>query len=497
MGDDPHLQFGDNFWSDFFLLKPKTAHLEAETAKLSQEQFLAARPNLNRLFEESLGNLECRERPIRIVYALHTLCGLVKAVFKKHQAEAANTAAATPTASSSSSQNATSTGGSASAMGLSSPLDVVINCLVGVESAEHRMAELMSHLNSFLIGEHPSSLKELCLKLLLIICTGVDNVSRNTLVEYIMINSVFESLVHLLSDAESRSLHGHSCILILTLLVQYRKYEAANPYVVKLSILDQEMSLLGYSNVITNTLASYTAQYEATHEGGGGGDQTTSGGGSWLGSIASMVGSMFVSEEVQQVRVEQMRARNAVLLALYEAVHLNRNFIATLAHYQTELPSSKQIGDPSSSSGENSENVDLNELSSAHQSADWPAAQTCRTADNQLVSRPAAAVGTSAADAQLLAANAGGGGGGGRSPSNLLVTFLEYCSIAMQDIKSESSQNTVKLSFLILTCITEDQYANALLNDPNLVFKVRLHRAPMRHRKAGAGAGGVWEAGAH
>ena len=104
------------------------------------------------------------------------------------------------------------------------------------------------------------------------------------------------------------------------------------------------------------------------------------------------------------------------------------------------------------------------------------------------------------------------------APSNLLVTFLEHCSIIMQDVKTESSQNTVKLrytthnelpkvrmlrlsqhklspcSFLVLTCITEDQFANALLNDPNLVFKVKLHRAPMRHRsKASAG---TWAAGA-
>ena len=72
------------------------------------------------------------------------------------------------------------------------------------------------------------------------------------------------------------------------------------------------------------------------------------------------------------------------------------------------------------------------------------------------------------------------------TPSNLLVTFLEYCSIVMQDTKSESSMSTVKLSFLILLCVTEDQYANALMHDPNLVFAVKLHRAPMRHRKISA-----------
>ena len=36
-----------------------------------------------RLFEESLEALGCRDRPIRIVYALQTLCGLIKSVFKK------------------------------------------------------------------------------------------------------------------------------------------------------------------------------------------------------------------------------------------------------------------------------------------------------------------------------------------------------------------------------------------------------------------------------
>ena len=44
----------------------------------------------------------------------------------------------------------------------------------------------------------------------------------------------------------------------------------------------------------------------------------------------------------------------------------------------------------------------------------------------------------------------------------------------------------MKLSFLILLCVTEDQYANALMHDPNLVFSVKLHKAPMRHRKISA-----------
>lgn len=53
----------------------------------------------------------------------------------------------------------------------------------------------------------------------------------------------------------------------------------------------------------------------------------------------------------------------------------------------------------------------------------------------------------------------------------------------MQDHKNESSLTNLKLSLLILTIISEDQYANSMMHDMNLSFKVLLHRAHMRHRK--------------
>lgn len=53
----------------------------------------------------------------------------------------------------------------------------------------------------------------------------------------------------------------------------------------------------------------------------------------------------------------------------------------------------------------------------------------------------------------------------------------------MQDHKNESSTSNLKLCFIILTCIAEDQYANSMMHDSNLTFKVMLHRVHMRHRK--------------
>jgi hypothetical protein len=54
----------------------------------------------------------------------------------------------------------------------------------------------------------------------------------------------------------------------------------------------------------------------------------------------------------------------------------------------------------------------------------------------------------------------------------------------MQDTRSEAAYHSTKLCFLILTCVSEDEYANSLMHDPGLTFRVPLHRLPMRHRKS-------------
>jgi len=374
-----------NYWEEFFLLKPKMAVLEGEIGKLQADQLAGMRENLNALFHECVSHLS-HHHQIRVVYALQTLVGVIRSVYKK-------------------------------CVQLSG-FDLV-NFLIGFDRAEQEMSKLLSSVTRFLSGEYPACLKELCLQLLLVLASGTDNVSTNTLLEFLMINSVFECLVGLLSQPAESVRHGKSAVTVLTLLVQYRKYDSSNPYILALSILDHELALHSYSQVVTASLAEYTQAYEASvAEGAGSG---------WLGALTNMVGNMFVSED-SQVRNEKMRSHNPALLALYEIIHLNRNFITTLAHYQTETRTSTMIADTETNISNQSE--DLRSV-------------------------------------------------------NLLVTFLEYISIAMQDTKSEVANNNVTLCFIILACITEDQYATALMHDPNLVFKVKLHRSPMRHRKAG------------
>lgn len=371
---------------DFIFLK--VSHIESEILKMTVEQLLISKNNLNALVCHCIDTL-IDEHPFRVVYALQTLAAVIQSIYKK------------------ASQNDCDFN--------------FIDILIGLNETEQRMTTLMQHCNTFLRGEYPDSLKALCLKLLLIIVTGMDNLNQNSLLEYVMVNGVFESLIQLLRDTSARNRHGHDAVLLLTLLVNYRKYESTNSYIVKLSILDDELALNGYSQVISGSLMEFCRLFV---------QQKAEVQASWLSSLTNMVGSMFVGEE--EAKTQQVRANNALLLALYEATHLNRNFVTTLAFTKSDTSAPPS---PNNTLGPN-----------------------------------AVAPGSQPPD--IIA-----------QPFNLLAIFLQYCSIVMQAIKTEAILNNVKLCFLILSCIAEDQYANNLMHDANLAFRVQLHRVPMYHRK--------------
>lgn len=104
-----------------------------------------------------------------------------------------------------------------------------------------------------------------------------------------MSSSLFECLIKLLSDVPTRQRNGYDVVLIITLLVNYRKYDYANPYIVKLSILDDELALNGYGQVITSSLSDFCNHYNSEHSE----NQNSS----WFSSLTNIVGNMFISEE--------------------------------------------------------------------------------------------------------------------------------------------------------------------------------------------------------
>ncbi|XP_037282600.2 armadillo-like helical domain-containing protein 3 [Rhipicephalus microplus] len=392
-GVDPSVN-NQNFWDELFLLKVNVNFIQQQFDNLSGEDLVRLKDTINSLFYHCVQALRSDHR-IRVVNALQTLCALIQGVYRKSHGD----------------------------YGFD-----IINLLIGFDMAETTMQELIELIRGFLEGDYSHSLKSLVLRFLLVLVTATENVSNNTLLEYVMMNCVFEAILQLLADKHSRAHCGYDAVLVLTILVSYRKYEAANPYIVKLSIVDNELALNGYGMVVSTALAEFNRQFvqeQAEPQAG------------LLSTVTNFVGTMFLADEATPMK-DSGRSDDAVLLALYEAVHLNRNFITILTNSQTEscatatAPTSGAAS-PTEHSPHDLVPVDVNTM-------DQP-------------------------------------------PSNLLVTFLEFCSIVMQKTKVEANANTTKLGFIILTCITEDQYANSMMHDVNMVFKVQLHRMPMRHRK--------------
>uniref|UniRef100_A0A3Q1MSR7 Armadillo like helical domain containing 3 n=2 Tax=Laurasiatheria TaxID=314145 RepID=A0A3Q1MSR7_BOVIN len=367
MTEDPS-KCSPRFWEELFLMKVNLEYLEGKLESLDGEELMKIKDNINCLFQHCIQALG-EEHPIRVVNALQTLCALIRGVHQKNKS--------------------------------TSGFDI-INMLMGFDKAELCMKNLMESLDSLLCAEGSESLKSLCLKLLLCLVTVTDNISQNTILEYVMINSIFEAILQILSHPPSRREHGYDAVVLLALLVNYRKYESVNPYIVKLSIVDDEATLNGMGLVIAQALSEYNRQYkdkEEEHQSG------------FFSALTNMVGSMFIADAHEKISVQ---TNEAILLALYEAVHLNRNFITVLAQSHPEMG---LVTTPVS-----------------------PAPTT-----------PATPLGTT-------------------PPSS----------------DDEHRLHSGKLCLIILTCIAEDQYANAFLHDDNMNFRVNLHRMPMRHRKKAA-----------
>ncbi|XP_065071872.1 armadillo-like helical domain-containing protein 3 [Rhopilema esculentum] len=402
-GDDVTKNNPD-FWHEIFLLKVNAESLMELIEALSVEELSLVKENINLLFCHCCRTLR-QDHQIKVINALQTLCIVIRSIYKKNFSD----------------------------FGFE-----VLNILIGFDDAEAQLQRLIELLNSFLLGDYSVSLRNLTLKLLLIMVTAVDNVSQNTLLEFLMMNSVFETITQILANPSLRADHGYEAALLLTLLVQYRKHEGSNPYVVKLSILDDEMALNGLGHVIKESVSNFNRKFAAKKAN----EEPPSSG--FFQKISNLVGSMFIGPDGHNI--SSSSSNDAIVLAMYEANHLNRNFFNVLSHVMAIDNATGECGDRST---------------------------------HPVVERVAVVGSDIGADV----------GQTDRSEANnLLAAFLTFTSIAIRDTRTDHGATTAKLCFLVLNCIVEDQCSSAFVHDTNMPFKVPLFKKMLYHRKSSADA---------
>ena len=101
----------------------------------------------------------------------------------------------------------------------------LVNFLIGFDWAEHQISMLVGRVNSiFSSPSSPTCLNGWNLQLLLTMVSGRDNVSTNTPLEFLQLNGMLEFLCSLLTLPRDRARQGGEAMMVLSLLVEYKKY---------------------------------------------------------------------------------------------------------------------------------------------------------------------------------------------------------------------------------------------------------------------------------
>lgn len=256
---------------------------------------------------------------------------------------------------------------------------------------------------------------------------------------------------HIFAVVDQTSKHGHDAILLLTLLLNYKKQEESNPYIIHFSLLDDLLAINGLGCVISSALKELILFEQKLED-------TKNNSGNVVNRIGTYIsGYVYGSQDAAMTihgPVFSSKTHDAILLVLYEAVNLNRNFISVLTNTNDPLSSPHSLfGGPAV------EAVFHNLLQSVTHNS-----QLENSAENTDV--------TNATQSVTPVTSA-------KAPVNLMGTFLTYSSIVF--LRSNNNNDTsmrAKLCVIILICLTEDHYACTLLHDVNLQFPVKIYCQP-------------------
>ncbi|EDV20767.1 uncharacterized protein TRIADDRAFT_31410, partial [Trichoplax adhaerens] len=125
----------------------------------------------------------------------------------------------------------------------------------------------------------------------------------------------------ILANPKLRRHLGYDTLLLLGILMNYRKYDTSNVYLLKLSALDDEVALRGMGAILYNMLSNRCSDFE---------NSVVENSGGMLSQITGLIGSLFVSEDSDIDY--SLRTNEGLILALYQVIHQNRNFMTVLCH---------------------------------------------------------------------------------------------------------------------------------------------------------------------
>ncbi|CAL8097782.1 unnamed protein product [Calicophoron daubneyi] len=488
------------FWDDFFLLKVNLKSLTSHFEKLTSDELVRLKPQLNRLLLQCLHTAQKEKHRIRVANAIQTMDALVSGVYRcKSSAEA--------------------------------PEDMS-ELLLTPEQTKDFMQNYVSLCLDTFREDRPERLRGLIVNSMRTFATASPHFQTNPFTTGLMDTRIFDLLRLSLVNAQLRYHHSVAACKLLGLLMQYGSEKIGYPFTQQFCMSDDELLLNGVSSTISLVLSEYNFRFRQQHDPSVG----------FVSSVSSFLGALFVGDMASNV---SLRPCDSLVMCMY-AITKNSAHFSTLLSYSnapytensafdnlsgtSSLRDEKLLGAFSTDSA-----VGLPHINGCTPGRAVPASDVPDYSEHPLES-----LHTSATDVSVHI-NGGGAGlavsvgeegdydesavsnGGGvgvankeriilpipvsttdqepsqeeldeaalkatLEPRNLLAHLLEYCSIVMQDVKTPESLNSCQLCLIVVLCMTQNPMACSVIHDPHVTFKAWIHKQRSRYRKSGPNA---------
>lgn len=294
--------------------------------------------------------------------------------------------------------------------------------LISKEQLEQMNLNSMNLIDAFCVEKREDyDMINLILKLLICLICKDDELNDNDQIDLLISDRLFDQLIRIL--CRSRKEMNEFILLIFNLM---GNFNGNNLFKMRLSLLENEIALNVFAQVISKKFYDFNQLFRHHFC-----DQQTNQNGT-LETIFSALTGLILSTKTtttnqplnfdSNLKFEQILEQldhRSILLSFYDLIHLNRNFIQFLL---------------------------------VNHSNDQQTTET----------------------------------------NNLLINFLEYCSIVIfclreyfqkNELLQKKLINTIRICFIILTSIIEDQFANSMMHDKNNgLINCRIHRSKLRHR---------------
>ncbi|RIA97875.1 hypothetical protein C1645_751412 [Glomus cerebriforme] len=294
-GNDPSAG-QPNFWSELFLLKVNATYLTKCLSEISQDQLLAIKNNIGKLFLKSIEAMK-EENSQRKINAMETLCVLLQGIFSKR---------------------------------FNNFSFEVINLLTGLNNADTVFPRLVDTIKYLMKYGEITEVRHEALRLAIVVVCGNNNINQNSINGYFMKNDIFDSLIELIITPKMSHM-AYEAIMLLDILANYNKHESKNPYLIKLIDIKDEAVFEKIMDVVSSTCIKCQSQYIEIQEDDETNKYLVSTVMSYVGSILPWYGngtrkhSNVSDPELAFVRLPS--ANIAILLAFYDMVNNNKRFV--------------------------------------------------------------------------------------------------------------------------------------------------------------------------